>query len=491
MSGSPAFTAVAARRSLATPDPTPPPKPQNTHFSDELRDYVQRAFAVENYVSGIDRKDLEQKLKDIINDATARGVVASIDWKTHPLPQHIIQQEMYTPTPWKQTESLSLNQDAARDAFANDKSPNKKRKSSDLESAPNDDASTPPWRKTNKNNPFEERITFATQAAAERMEKRQRKFYGGKVDESSKLPATLEKRRQRFESIKPGIQSPSSSHGDTPTVDHPEGPVIGICQDLEKPYSRLTSAPRPEVVRPLSILKKTLEHLKTKWRTESNYSYICDQFKSLRQDLTVQHIKNEFTVAVYEIHARIALEKGDLGEYNQCQTQLRALYKQKLGGHPEEFLAYRILYFIYTSNRIDMNDALANLTPSDKQQPAVKHALEVRSSLALGNYHKFFHLYLDTPNMGAYLMDMFIVRERLAALAVICKAYKQDVKIRFLTEELGFESDQDCVQFLCENGAPQQLFDEKEDGLRFLTAKAGPIFDTAKAGAARTANAKG
>lgn len=208
----------------------------------------------------------------------------------------------------------------------------------------------------------------------------------------------------------------------TDADDNRNGPVIGTCQKLEKNYFRLTSAPKPETVRPLPVLENALELLKTRWRKENNYGYVCDQFKSLRQDLTVQHIKNEFTVTVYEIHARIALEKGDLGEYNQCQTQLRALYALNLGGHPAEFLAYRILYLIHTCNRTDMNEVLANLTAADKQQGPVKHALEVRSSLALGNYHKFFRLYLDTPNMGGYLMDMFVTRERLAALVTICKA---------------------------------------------------------------------
>ena len=99
------------------------------------------------------------------------------------------------------------------------------------------------------------------------------------------------------------------------------------------------------------------------------------------------------------------------------------LYEENLGGHPAEFLAYRILYFVYTCNTTDMNDLLAELTPTDRAEEAVKHALEVRSSLALGNYHRFFRLYLDCPNMGVYLMDMFVEWERLHALANISKAY--------------------------------------------------------------------
>ncbi|EEY17385.1 SAC3/GANP domain-containing protein [Verticillium alfalfae VaMs.102] len=302
------------------------------------------------------------------------------------------------------------------------------------------------------------------------------------LPKSSKFQKQLEKRQRRWGNYQSAPRSP--------TPPPSTGPVIGTCEVLEKRYLRLTSAPIPSLVRPEPVLHKTLDLLKKKWRKESNYSYICDQLKSVRQDLTVQRIKNDFTVTVYELHARIALEKGDLGEYNQCQTQLRTLYALGLQGNPIEFKAYRILYFIHTANRTGLNDAMADLTTAEKEKGPIKHALSVRSALALGNYHKFFQLYLDTPNMGAYLMDMFVVRERLAALCNICKAYKPDVKLRFITEELGFESDHDAAQFIVDyNG--QNLLEERQDSISLMTGKAGPLFETARSAAFRTVDIKG
>lgn len=85
--------------------------------------------------------------------------------------------------------------------------------------------------------------------------------------------------------------------------------IIGTCTDLEKPYLRLTSAPDPGTVRPAAVLTRTLAHLLRKYKAKKvGYTWICDQMKSLRQDLTVQRVKSEFTVKVYETHARIALE---------------------------------------------------------------------------------------------------------------------------------------------------------------------------------------
>lgn len=231
-------------------------------------------------------------------------------------------------------------------------------------------------------------------------------------------------------------------------IDWDEYTIVGTCQKLEKPYLRLTSAPDPATVRPLPVLKLALKMLKDKWRTGADYGYICDQFKSLRQDMTVQRIKSDFTVQVYEIHARIAIEQGDLGQYNQCQTQLKDLYAIGLSGSELEFLAYRLLYLIHCRNKQAINQFMSDLSQEQRENDAVGHALKVRSAIAIGNYSQLFQLYSTAPNMGAYLMDLFIPRERSSALNIMLKAYRPSLSISCLSKILTFSSEKECRTWL-------------------------------------------
>ncbi|KAF2217622.1 hypothetical protein CERZMDRAFT_92273 [Cercospora zeae-maydis SCOH1-5] len=494
----PAYTSVAARRTLGS-EPTAPAAKTKNDFPLELKAWVGRAFLEFNKLktepafAAVTDSDIKQKLSATITQAQVDGSMHDRDWSTHPLPHQLILEERQKAAMYmaKNLSLANLHSDLGTYGVTSPGVNGRKRKSSDQEVTDlNGRAVTPPWKKSNTKS-----IADRISGQSKKQEKKNKN--GAKNGRFDNSEAALERRRQRFGNISP-TSSPPASRDDSPAVMANSGPIVGTCEVLEKRYFRLTAPPNPNTVRPLPLLEQALEHVIARWKDAKDYTYVCDQLKAIRQDLTVQHLKNKFTIRVYEAHARIALEKKDLGEYNQCQTQLRALYKMKLGenggsgGNQDEFTAYRILYLLYTRNRTDMNNMLADLTTADKKGPFVRFALNVREALAAGNYHRFFKLYKEAHDwrMAPSLMDMFIERERVGAMAAISKAYKPEISTKFITEELHFDHEecesvfeadhiQACVDFIKRHGG-QDLLQDKDGDVRVSTSKAHALFEAAK-----------
>lgn len=238
--------------------------------------------------------------------------------------------------------------------------------------------------------------------------------------------------------------------------------VKGTCSVLEKEYLRLTAPPRPELVRPEPILRKYLKKLKKDYAKpdHKDYLWFCSQLKAIRQDCTVQRIQNEFAVDVYETHARIALQEGDLNEYNQCQTQLQDLYRDNpsMPNH-EEFIAYKLLYYVvlscndqYDGGSSDMFKIMLSLSDEQRQHPAIEHALKVRECIALGNYLHFFRLHDLSPHLGDKLTSRIVPTMRLRGLRRMAKAYRPTLDIRVCTEHLGFDSVEEGKDWLVRCG---------------------------------------
>jgi len=170
----------------------------------------------------------------------------------------------------------------------------------------------------------------------------------------------------------------------------------------------------------------------------------------------------------------MALESADLVEYNQCQAVLRDLYALGIEGSHFEFLAYRILYLCYTRDRTELNRFISTLTQKQKRQAFIKQALEVHRALATDNYHKFFLLFLNAHNMGGYILDHMLERERINALIIMTKAYQQ-LPIPFITSELQFESAEQTVSFLHDNAAS---FWNSKPGNNTPPPSTGPLAQT-------------
>ncbi|XWS66091.1 hypothetical protein CRYUN_Cryun05aG0170600 [Craigia yunnanensis] len=242
--------------------------------------------------------------------------------------------------------------------------------------------------------------------------------------------------------------------------------VKGTCHEIEKRYLRLTSAPDPSTVRPEEVLEKALFMVQN---SQKNYLYKCDQLKSIRQDLTVQRIRNQLTVKVYETHARLALEVGDLPEYNQCQSQLKILYAEGIEGCHMEFAAYNLLCVImHANNNRDLLSSMSRLSDEAKEDKAVQHALAVRAAVTSGNYVMFFRLYKTAPNLSTCLMDLYVKKMRYKAVSCMSRSYRPQVPVSYIAQVLGFSSSmpsnggsdekdsdglEDCVDWLKAHGA--------------------------------------
>uniref|UniRef100_A0A5K3ERC2 SAC3_GANP domain-containing protein n=1 Tax=Mesocestoides corti TaxID=53468 RepID=A0A5K3ERC2_MESCO len=211
--------------------------------------------------------------------------------------------------------------------------------------------------------------------------------------------------------------------------------IVGTMQELEKPYLRLTTAPDPANVRPPEVLEKALVHVKQRWKERGDYLWVCEQLKSIRQDLTVQRVQTEMTAEVYEAHAVIALEAGDSQEFHQCQSQLSLLHAEGFGSTRRlEFTAYRLLYYIFTQDYLGISTLLASLKSAQKANPYIRFALQVREAWALHNYKRFFHLVCSSDAVALLeteegqlrgcrqVLAWSLDRERKKALKTILKA---------------------------------------------------------------------
>merc|ERR1712226_1778784 len=188
--------------------------------------------------------------------------------------------------------------------------------------------------------------------------------------------------------------------------------------------------PMPEEVRPLSVLRQSFALVKQKWKLNHDYDYALDQLKSIRQDLIVQSIRDNFLVEVYETNARISLEKGDIEEFSQCLSQTLNMYNQGMIGNREEFLAYKILYssIVWTVQKkwdVELTTILSKIF-SDQHLSThqyITHALRVRNVLINKNYVDFFREYCEAPKMSRFLMKILVKPMRDISFNIIRKAY--------------------------------------------------------------------
>ena len=205
---------------------------------------------------------------------------------------------------------------------------------------------------------------------------------------------------------------------------------------------------------------------------------------------------------MYEVHARLSLEEGDLNEFNQCQTMIknitmgmsdkidsfsikslasqRSMSLKQTNDAADEFAAYRIIYALVQKETGDVNKELVFANELMKKQEQLmsikkglceqmsscKHSILVARSVIQCDYHSFFILYDNAPNISAYLMNFLVQRMQSSAYQRIVSAFRPTVSAELFRQTLFFHDLEETRQFLKKNKAI--FIKEMGDG--------GPVF---------------
>uniref|UniRef100_A0A1I7XSA5 PCI domain-containing protein n=1 Tax=Heterorhabditis bacteriophora TaxID=37862 RepID=A0A1I7XSA5_HETBA len=268
---------------------------------DNVKRYVERAYLAAQ--SSEDRQKvqeyLEKRLKPLLQAGTARAV----DWDREPLPH---ERDYVLPTQWT---PFSVLHASPKKREQSRKEENRKRSRSPVDGGAKRD------RRSSSGEPEVVKVKVLYfniyRRDDNRKEERARRFA-----DDSRLSQSSVARPVRIRLVK------------------------GTCNKIEKSFFRLTT-----------VFVITYLH--------QSCFILVGYF---RQDLTVQRVRNKFTVMVYEINARIALENKDREEFNKCQSQLKLLYHE-IGGcaNESEFIAYRLLYYVAMNNTLDVSTLLKGI----------------------------------------------------------------------------------------------------------------------------------
>ncbi|KAA8492736.1 Leukocyte receptor cluster member 8-like [Porphyridium purpureum] len=243
--------------------------------------------------------------------------------------------------------------------------------------------------------------------------------------------------------------------------DHVNG-VVGQNMTVLKEFLRQTERADPAKVRPYHILKEALSRVRAELESGSELyqPWAVSQLKSIRQDLILQNIEDQFTLEVYEYHAHAALVNGDMTEFNQCLDRLHDMYmKGNKSPREAEFFGLYLLYQCYVStvtrSKMDFQRVFASFPDRVRSSEPVLHAWSVCCAFMCDDVFRMFRLYRTADEEQKRLMDCFAGDVRVKGLKFLFKGMgkvEKAFEAQYFAGLFGYDSTQECIRDLSRFG---------------------------------------
>jgi hypothetical protein len=218
------------------------------------------------------------------------------------------------------------------------------------------------------------------------------------------------------------------------------------------------------------------------------HKFVRDRTRAIRQDFTLQNIRDETCIEIHEWIARFHILSGhqlceeDMATFDAFQNteQFRKvlqslsefyhdLYEEKkvLSPNEPEFRGYYILTHLQDDDVI--RKCLSFPEKVFKSEP-VQFALDVFFAVRTSNYVRFFNLVKEATYLNACLMHQHFLTVQKKALMIMNKAYSKEYVFPLvdLVHLLGFE-DEIHAQTVCSHYGIEIVKDNEQgdSGVRF------------------------
>ena len=231
--------------------------------------------------------------------------------------------------------------------------------------------------------------------------------------------------------------------------------MIGTSTKLEKEYFRAHSEMinDSENVRPLHVLVNAYDFVMNKYKETKDYKYILNQLKSIRQDMLLQNIKNDFCVKVYETSTEISILNEDMENANITLSMLiRDLYTTIHSENEYQFyryyLIYNILYDIKEMNYIIQEEKF------NSYKNRMRDIIDIMKAMNEKNFIKLFSLFskLNSEKEKKMLIP-FVVYYQIQAMIILSYGFYTMIDINYIYEKIGRDSTkEEFINFMKEIG---------------------------------------
>lgn len=244
----------------------------------------------------------------------------------------------------------------------------------------------------------------------------------------------------------------------------------------------------PKAFRTRETLVRTMDHLRRIMdRTDAPFSlihnFLFDRYRSVRQDLYVQGIEDEFACEIFEeiiryhilcehelceSEATVSDHEGfsshlNVEQMNKALISLLDMYKvAQDSGVPRdtdieaEFRAYHLCTIMaqhgkFAESRLQFYTSLQAMRPEVQQAAPVQLVLRLRCAMADNNYVAFFQLMRRAPYLLACLAHAYFPAVRAAAFGAICTVFspgQQALPLSFFVSALMLDDEAEAAE-LC------------------------------------------